>query len=108
PLIATPPGLTGIVSPNALDPTLSLAVGTPLSGGVISVPVMLDHPRPDGSTGLTEAILALKYDPSVLSVSPGDISLGSIPGLGAGWQLSSVIDDSKGQIGLEMFGLQPI
>ena len=40
---------------------------------------MIDHPHPAGSTGLTEAILALTYDPTMLSVSPSDITLGSIP-----------------------------
>src|SRR5207248_3103307 len=90
PVIPTPPGLTGIVSPNAADPTLSLVSGegfvvsgeepaldrlqTTTNGALLTtnhspltISVMLDHPRPDGSTGLTEAILALKYDPSAFS-----------------------------------------
>ena len=41
-------GEPGGVSPRSLPP-----------GGVFSVPVQLDHPHPLGSTGLTEAILAL-------------------------------------------------
>ena len=35
-----------------------------------SIQVLLDHPHPAGSTGLTEAVLALRYDPSVLTVMP--------------------------------------
>jgi len=66
-----------------LDPHSSLL--TP------SISVMLDDPHPSGSTGLTEAMLALTYDPAVLTVSASDITLGSIPSLGTGWQLSSVV-----------------
>src|SRR5207302_3520608 len=108
PVIPAPPGLTGIVSPNAVDPTLSLVSGEGLgvSGGEspagtanqspLTVSVMLDDPRPAESTGLTSAILALTYDPAGLSVSASDITLGSIPGLGAGWQIVSAIDQTTG------------
>ena len=51
---------------------------------------------------MTEAHLALTYDPSVLSVAPADITLGSIPGLGTGWQISSVVDAATGQIGITL------
>jgi hypothetical protein len=68
--------------------------------------VILDNPHPVGSTGMTEAILALTYDPSVLAVA--EISLGSIPSLGAGWELSSVVDAATGQIGIELFSATPI
>jgi hypothetical protein len=64
---------------------------------------MLDHPLPVGSTGMTEAILALSYDPSVLTISAADITLGSIPGRGAGWQLHAVVDPTTGQIGIELY-----
>ena len=57
---------------------------------------------------MTEAILALTYDPSVLSVSSADISLGSIPGAAAGWELSSVTDQTTGQIGITLYGASPI
>jgi hypothetical protein len=73
-----------------------------------SVSVILDHPHPQGSTGMSEAILALQYDPSVLSVSASDITLGSIPSLGKGWQLKSVVDQATGQIGIELFSMTPI
>ena len=69
------------------------------------MPVLLDDPHPDGSTGMTEAHLALTYDPSVLSVTPADITLGSIPGLGAGWQITSEVDAATGQIGINLFNL---
>ena len=72
------------------------------------MPVLLDHPRPEGSTGLTEAVLALTYDPSVLSVSASDITLGSIPGQGKGWQLVSVVDPATGQIGIQLYSDTPI
>ena len=107
-----PPG--NIHSPNAADPTLSLALGENLANGeptgvsprVISV--LLDHPDPTGSTGLTEATLALTYDPSLLSVASSDITLGSLPSLGTGWQLTSKVDAATGQIGIQLFSLTPI
>jgi hypothetical protein len=100
---AIPSGVT--ITPVGPDPTLSLRGGQ-VANGVLNVSVLLDHPHPAGSTGMIEAILALTYDPSALSVSAGDITLGTIPG--AGWQLSTVIDAAKGQIGIEILGTQPI
>ncbi len=72
-----------ISSPNAPDPILSLSVPT---GRVISI--MLDDPDPAGSTGMNQAELALTYDPTMMTVSPSDITLGSIPAQSSGWQLS--------------------
>jgi N-acetylneuraminic acid mutarotase len=125
---ALPTGLT--IAPAGPDPTLSLGTpqrqgntsklgqgdsgapaglpGSASAGRVITVPVVLDEPRPAGSGGMTEAILALTYDPSVLSVSPPDITLGSIPAAGAGWQLVSTIDPATGRIGIELFSTTPI
>jgi hypothetical protein len=57
---------------------------------------------------MTEAILALKYDPSVLSLSSSDITLGSIPGLGTGWQLTSVIDQTTGVVAITLYSTTPI
>src|SRR5207237_8752167 len=102
-----PTGVGTIVSPSAVDPIISLTGGFQVSNSVVAVPVMLDHPRPDGSSGLTSAILGLTYDPSVLSVSASDIALGSIPGLGSGWHLVPHIDQATGQIAIEMFGESP-
>jgi hypothetical protein len=80
-----------------------------LSPGLFfSVPVLLDQPHPEGSSGMTEAVLALTYDPSILSVSSSDITLGSIPSPGAGWQLHSVIDQAIGQIGIVLYSATPV
>jgi len=53
---------------------------------------------------MTEAHLALTYDPSVLSVSASDITLGSIPG--AGWRITSEVDAATGQIGINLLSLE--
>jgi hypothetical protein len=70
--------------------------------------VRLDDPHPNGSTGMTEAILALRYNPAVLSVSAADITLGSIPAASAGWQLTSVVDQATGRIGIQLYRTTPI
>jgi sugar lactone lactonase YvrE len=123
-----PTGLT--ITPTGPDPTLSLGAaqrqgdeekgrqgetsaspGLPVSlspGLAFTVPVLLDDPHPAGSSGMTEAILALTYDPAVLSVSTADITLGSIPGMGTGWQLTAVVDQATGQIGIELYSTVPI
>jgi hypothetical protein len=75
-------------------------------GGIVSV--LLDDPRPNDSTGMTEAILALTYDPKVLTVSSTDITLGSIPGSGSGWLLDSMVDQSTGQIGIDLYSTTAI
>ncbi len=56
----------------------------------------------------TEAVLALQYDPTVLSVSAADITLGTIPSHGAGWQLRAVVDQATGVIGIELFSETPV
>ena len=74
-----PTGLTFTATgpdPHALSIPATLPA---VAGGTVTVPVNLDDPRPVGSTGMTEAMLALVYDPKVLSVSAADINLGSIP-----------------------------
>jgi hypothetical protein len=104
-LPALPGGLT--ITPGGPDPTLSLAAGRS-SAGMVNVSVLLDHPRPDGSTGMTEAILGLTYDPSVLSLSAADITLGTISGLGSGWRMESVIDQVTGQIAIDLYSTAAI
>ena len=91
-----------IHSPNAADPTLSLVAGS------TNVSVIIDHPDPEESTGLTSATLALTYDPTMVGVSPADITLGAIPSQGIGWQISSVVDQRTGQIGIQLYSLTPI
>jgi hypothetical protein len=110
PALPNPPIADNLfTSPFAFDPTLSLPAAVQASSnGVVNVPVLLDQPRPAGSTGLVEAELALTYDPSVLSLSAADITLGTIPGQGTGWQLTSVVDAATGQIGIQLYSLTPI
>ena len=98
---------SSIHSPNAADPTLSLTRGLTAVGSPV-VSVMIDHPDPEGSTGLTSVTLALTYDPALLSVSAADITLGSIPSEGTGWQLTAVVDQATGQIGIQLYSLTPI
>jgi hypothetical protein len=127
PVVPTiPTGLT--ITPIGADPTLSLgepqrqgdtrhetrdggtspASGLVVAGLVTSVPVLLDDPHPAGSTGMTQAILALAYDPSVLNVSTADITLGTLPGKAGGWQLVSVVDQATGKIGIDLYSTTPI
>jgi hypothetical protein len=103
---AIPTGLN--IVPLGPDPILSLTGGRPAADGTVCVPVMLDDPHPEGSVGMTEAIMALTYDPMVLRVSTSDIALGSIPSGGGDWQLRSVVNQTTGQIGIELFSTTPI
>jgi hypothetical protein len=108
--IPTPPGLA--IMPGGPDPVLSLGpvgrIANPSHTGIVNVPVLLDDPRPQGSTGMTEAIIGLIYDPRVLTVSATDITLGSIPGSGSGWRLESVVDPVTGQIAIDLYSTTPI
>src|SRR5262249_41576173 len=100
------------ITPGGPDPTLSLGevgrISNPSYSGIVTVPVMLDDPHPAGSTGMEEAVQALTYDPKVLTVSPADITLGSIFGSGSGWHLVSVVDQATGQIGIDLYSTTPI
>jgi hypothetical protein len=97
-----------IHSPSAADPTLSLVTRGLTALGSPVVSVMIDHPDPTGSTGLTSVTLALTYDPTLLSVSAADITLGSIPSQGTGWQMTVVVDQTTGQIGIQLYSATPI
>jgi hypothetical protein len=122
---AIPTGLT--ITPTGPDPMLSLVSkvgdGESRTGGenagsssllpvsvspLLRVSVQLDDPRPAGSTGMTEAVLALTYDPFLLNISPADITFGSIPGQGNAWQLNSYIDAASGQIAIVLYSTTPI
>ena len=72
------------------------------------MPVNIDDPRPAGSTGMTQAQLAVTYDPAVLSVSAADVRLGTVPAAGSGWTLQAVVDQATGQIGITLFSATPI
>src|SRR5207249_10717039 len=99
PISAIPTLPTGVtITPTGADPELSIPVELhAAAGGTVTVPVMLDDPHPAGSTGMTEAVLTLTFDPAVLTVSAADVALGSIPLSGSGWQLTTAIDLSTGQ-----------
>ena len=102
-----PDGLT--IAPAGPDPLLSLP-SSPLavSGGTVVVPVDIDTARPTGSSGMMEAVLALRYDTSAFSVSAADVQLGSVPSAGSDWQLSAVVDPLTGEIGIDLFSGTPI
>src|SRR5262249_10148901 len=72
------------------------------------VPVNIDDPHPAGSTGLMQAVLALRYDPTVFRVSVADIHLGIVPNSGTGWTLQVWVDAATGQIGIILFSATPI
>jgi Cohesin domain len=76
-----------------------------LPGGTVVVPVNIDTAKPDASTGATEAILALRYDPQVFTVSSTDVQLGSLTG---GWQLTAEINAQTGEIGIDLWSTSPI
>ena len=110
PDIPTPPaqGLLTYSSPGP-DPTLSLPTNLSVTaGGTVLVPVNIDDPRPAGSSGMTEAELALTYDPSVFSVSAADVQLGTVPAAGSGWTLTTEINPLTGQIAITLDSLTPI
>jgi hypothetical protein len=96
-------------NPSGPDPTLSLT--SDLSAGpdgTVQIAVNIDDPYPVGSSGLTQAQLALSYDPAMLSVSAADIHLGSVPASGTGWTLQAVVNQATGQIGVSLFSVTPI
>ncbi len=108
PQIPQPP--SGLAIPaTGPDPTLSVpTVLTPTAGGTVTVPVDIDTARPAGSSGLTEATLALHYDPQVYSVTAADIKLGTVPSAATGWQLDVAINPETGEIGITLFSTTPI
>src|SRR5262249_6300793 len=77
-------------------------------GSTVTVPVAIDDPHPVGSTGLTQAQLALTYDPTVFSVAAADIHLGAGPAAGSGWALQVIVDATTGQIAITLFSVTPI
>ncbi|HYV36642.1 MAG TPA: NHL repeat-containing protein, partial [Gemmataceae bacterium] len=102
-----PTGLT--ISPTGPDPTLSLPTNlTAAPGTSVVVPLYLDTARPEGSLGLMEAILALRYDPKVFTVSAQDVHLGTLPLSGSGWKLQTVVNAQTGEIGIDLFSPTPI
>ncbi len=81
PTLPNPPIADNLfTSPFAADPVLSLPASVQATNaGIVNVPVLLDEPHAQGSTGLIEAELTLQYDATVLSVSAADIALARSP-----------------------------
>ncbi len=102
-----PPIPTGLnIVATGPDPSLSLPTdlqATP--GGNIVVTVFIDTAHPKGSTGATEAILALKYNPQVFTVSSEDVQAGSLT---SGWQVTTMVNAQTGEIGIDIFSNSPI
>jgi hypothetical protein len=68
----------------------------------------VDTAHPEGSTGMVDAVLALKYDANAFTVSAADVQLGTVLQSGSGWQLKSEVNAQSGQIGIEVFSNTPI
>jgi fibronectin type 3 domain-containing protein len=103
------PTTAQVLPTSAPDPTLSLPASlTAGPAGIVTVPVNLDDARPAGSTGLTEATLALRFDPRQFTVSATDIRLGTLPLAGNGWTLTSSVDSVTGQVGITLYSLTPL
>jgi N-acetylneuraminic acid mutarotase len=112
---ALPTGIS--ITPSGPDPVLSLVEPGGVRprrlrrGEIVVAGVRLVDPPPigsTGSTGITEAILALTYDPSVLRISAAEITLGLLPNAGQDWQISALVDAAAGQIAVTLYGTTPI
>ena len=104
---STPTGLSLVTT--GADPSLSIPTDlTATAGGTVVVPVNIDDAHPVGSSGLTEAELALTYDPAVFSVTAADVYLGTVPLSGSGWQVTAQVDPATGQIGIDLYSTTPI
>ena len=106
------PNQTG-VTPSSFapgpDPTLSIPTGLKVGAdGTVTVPVNIDDPRPAGSTGLTQAELALTYDPTLFTVTAADVHLGTVPASGSGWSLTTVVDPVTGELAITLVSQTPI
>ena len=107
PQIPLLPGLS--FTPTGPDPTLSLPTDLRAApGDTVVVPVNIDTARPEDSTGLMEAVLAVQFDPQVFTVSASDVHLGTLPAASSGWQVSAVVNNQTGEIGIDVFSATPI
>jgi hypothetical protein len=70
------------------------------------------HPAIIGDVSGDNAVTAnsgyMAYDPAVQSVSAPDITLGSRPSQGTGWQLSATVNAATGQISIQLYSQTPI
>ena len=102
-------GVTPTLFAPGPDPMVSIPSSLSVAAdGTVVVPVNLDDARPAGSTGLTQAELALTYDPSLFTVTAADVHLGTIPSSGSGWTLSTVVDAVTGQLAITLLSQTPI
>ncbi len=107
PRIQIPTLPTGLnITATGPDPILSVPAIVQIGpGATVVVPVNIDTAHPLGSTGATEVILALRYDPQVFTVTAADVQWGSLT---AGWQLTAVVNAQTGEIGIDLVGSTPI
>jgi uncharacterized repeat protein (TIGR03803 family) len=105
PIPPIPAGVHFQAIANNVDPTLSLGFS---GDGAMTVAVNIDNPHPAGSSGLTEAHLALTYDPTLFTVSAADVHLGSVLVGGGDWSMAINIDQATGQIGIALSSTTPI
>jgi fibronectin type 3 domain-containing protein len=110
--LANPPIPSGVVFQpvaNNVDPTVSIPVGLQVgSDGVLAVPVNIDDPHPEGSTGLIEAHLAVTYDPHQFTVTAADIHLGTVLTASSGWSVTPTINSLTGEIAIALSSTTPI
>jgi autotransporter-associated beta strand protein len=110
--LANPPIPAGVVFVpigNNVDPTISIPSRLQAGpDGTVTVPVNLDDAHPAGSTGLTEAHLALTYNPQWFTVTAADIRLGSLLAAGSGWTLTPTINPTTGEIAIALSSSVPI
>jgi uncharacterized repeat protein (TIGR03803 family) len=94
---------------NNVDPTLSIP-GNLLTGadGIVTVPVNVDDPHPEGSTGLVEGHVALTYDPRQFTISAADVHLGSVLAVGSSWSVTPTIDQATGELAIAFSSDTPI
>jgi hypothetical protein len=86
------------------DPVLSVPTDlVAMPGTTVVVPVNIDTAKPEGSTGLVGATLALTFDPKVFDVSAADVHLGTVPEGSSGWQVRAEVNEQTGQIGVWLF-----
>ena len=100
----------GTITATGSDPVLSLPTNLVAApGGTVVVPVNIDTADPDGSMGMTDAVLALQYDPQVFTVTADDVHLGSMPSRrGTGWQVRTAVNDKTGELGIDLYSMTPI
>ncbi len=79
--MATDGLLDSSIATVSLTVTPRLSIPTNLSavpGGTVVVPVNIDNPDPAGSGGLTDATLAIDYNPTVFAITDADIQTGTV------------------------------